>query len=478
MGWLRWLLKREWLVLIIGAVCFLRIPTLWEPYWYGDEGIYLTIGQELSKGENLYKDIHDNKPPLIYLTASLVEGKIFWYRFIAAGFNIGAVVFFGLLARKVFEKSKAAFVIATWGFALLTNIPFLEGNIANAENFFIFPLIWAAYILYQVKGVGSYKKIFFAGVLVGLAGLYKIPAIAEIGIWPLLWIATNEREKIKKIFWLGLGAGIPLIISLVYFYYSGVINEYLIAAGLQNVGYVSSWQSGVASFIDLKSRFLITVILLGLISGFAQKIGRKSAFILFWIVLSLFAATLSGRPYPHYLLQVVAGLFLSIGLVVEKNKLGLVGVLMIGLVYVGFSFWRYPVAGYYINFLSFITGNKDKYSYYQGFSSSVNYNYDISMEIRAVTSNRDPIFVWGDEPAIYAISNRGPVGKYTARYHIFDFRAQQQTIDLLRSEKPKVIVTFGEEDKLPGLGELLEENYLAAKQIGQATIYRRLSLLK
>lgn len=478
MGWLRWLLKREWLVLIVGAVCFLRIPTLWEPYWYGDEGIYLTIGQELTRGENLYKDIHDNKPPLIYLTASLVEGKIFWYRFIAAGFNIGAVIFFGLLAKKIFEKTKAAFVITTWGFAILTNIPLLEGNIANAENFFILPLIWAAYILYQIKGVDNLKKIFFAGFLVGLAGLYKIPAILEVAIWPLLWIATNEREKIKKIFWLGLGSGIPLIISFVYFYYSGVFNEYLIAAGLQNVGYVGSWQSGIANFIDLKSRFFVAVILLGLISGFAQRIGRKTAFVMLWVVLSLFAATLSGRPYPHYLLQVVAGLALSIGLVIEKNKVGLLGMVMIGMVYFGFSFWRYPVFSYYTNFLSFITGYKDKYDYYQGFSSNVNFNYLISLEIKAITSSKDPIFVWGDEPAIYAIANRGPVGRYTAKYHIFDFKAQEQTIDQLRKESPKVIVTFGEEEKLPGLIELLEENYLAAKQIGQATIYRRLSLLK
>ena len=41
----------------------LRLPSLFEPYWYADEGIYLTIGNALRRGEILYSQIHDNKPP-------------------------------------------------------------------------------------------------------------------------------------------------------------------------------------------------------------------------------------------------------------------------------------------------------------------------------------------------------------------------------------------------------------------------------
>ncbi len=54
------------LLIIILLMILLRIPSLFEPYWYGDEGIYLTLGQAIRKGLLLYRDIHDNKPPLLY----------------------------------------------------------------------------------------------------------------------------------------------------------------------------------------------------------------------------------------------------------------------------------------------------------------------------------------------------------------------------------------------------------------------------
>ncbi len=44
----------------------LRIPNFFEPYWYGDEAIYLTVGNALNHGGKLYTTIIDHKTPLIY----------------------------------------------------------------------------------------------------------------------------------------------------------------------------------------------------------------------------------------------------------------------------------------------------------------------------------------------------------------------------------------------------------------------------
>ena len=57
------------LYLLLILVLVLRIPNLFEPYWYGDEGIYLTIGQSMNKGAKLYTEIIDHKTPLIYYLA-------------------------------------------------------------------------------------------------------------------------------------------------------------------------------------------------------------------------------------------------------------------------------------------------------------------------------------------------------------------------------------------------------------------------
>ena len=48
------------LIIVLVGIFLLRIPSFWEPYWYGDEGIYLAIGQALQRGAVLYRDIWDN----------------------------------------------------------------------------------------------------------------------------------------------------------------------------------------------------------------------------------------------------------------------------------------------------------------------------------------------------------------------------------------------------------------------------------
>ena len=46
----KWLVVHEAILIILGVVVFLRVPSLFEPYWYGDEGIYLTIGRAMRSG--------------------------------------------------------------------------------------------------------------------------------------------------------------------------------------------------------------------------------------------------------------------------------------------------------------------------------------------------------------------------------------------------------------------------------------------
>ena len=66
--------KKSYVWVLLGIICafiLLRLPSLIEPEWYGDEGIYRTIGLALSRGEVLYRDIWDNKPPLLYWMCAL-----------------------------------------------------------------------------------------------------------------------------------------------------------------------------------------------------------------------------------------------------------------------------------------------------------------------------------------------------------------------------------------------------------------------
>src|SRR3989338_8353573 len=169
---IKWLVKHEWLALIWAGVIFLRIPNLFEPYWYGDEAIYLVIGQAINKGVSLYSQIHDNKPPLLYLTAAISGGYLFWFKFLAMVWNLATI-----------------------------------------------------------------------------------------------WVFTKTAA-------LAAGAMIPILLSLVFYYFQGSGKEYLTAAWLQNLPYLSSWKagSGGTGIYSIKARLLILAGALAAITVGARRI--------------------------------------------------------------------------------------------------------------------------------------------------------------------------------------------------------------
>ena len=102
------------LVLLVALAVILRIPSLFEPYWYGDEGIYLTLGEGVRQGLVLYRDIFDHKPPAIYLVSALA-GSLFWFKFILLVWHAATVVLFWKLARILFDKKDKAVILAKQG---------------------------------------------------------------------------------------------------------------------------------------------------------------------------------------------------------------------------------------------------------------------------------------------------------------------------------------------------------------------------
>src|SRR3989344_6229073 len=113
-----------WLFALLLLVLIFRIPTFFEPYSYGDETIYLTLGQGIKNGVPLYKGLHDNKPPLLYLTAALA-GNLFWFKAILAFWSIATIIFFWKLAQILFKDNSKAQIISTAVFALSTPLPLL-----------------------------------------------------------------------------------------------------------------------------------------------------------------------------------------------------------------------------------------------------------------------------------------------------------------------------------------------------------------
>src|SRR3989344_2373963 len=167
-------LSRHYLILasILFLTFVLRFPSLFEPFWYGDEGIFAAVGRNLNLGGTLYQTAWDNKPPMIYLTYAaifkLFGVSMFWLKLTTAVFVLATTTAIYEIARQVLGKNRA--LLATFIFGFLTSLRLIEGNLALTEIFMILPITLA--MLISIKRNFDYLSLFLAGSLFAVASLY------------------------------------------------------------------------------------------------------------------------------------------------------------------------------------------------------------------------------------------------------------------------------------------------------------------
>jgi len=485
-------LKGHWFLLLLFLTFFLKIPTLFEPFTYGDEGIYLTLGQAVRKGLVLYRDIHDNKPPMIYLLAALAN-SFFYYRLLFLVWGFATLALFYQFVKLIFPRNKTwAMALPTTAFAILTSLPILEGNIANAENFMMLPTIGAFSLTFKFldqKGIKSKitLKWFLAGVLMSLAFLFKVPAMFDFMALIALMVILVSKKGLKASIWYVflsvLGFLSPILITVVYFAYHGALKDYLISAFSQNLPYLASWSSGTMAAdnglpIALMVRALVVLTVFIVLWIFKKKVPQVAIMIVLWFFFALFAALLSSRPYPHYLLQVIPPLALSLGLLCLpriKTSLKLtfvfLSVILMGAAF-SFRFWHYPNWPYYHNFYKYIFRAQSKQEYFAYFGDHTQGLYDLASFVKSHSQPQEQIFIWGTQPSIYSLAERLPVGRYTVSYHIIDFNGYDETIKALNQKQPTWIIATSEEKRpFTELKTFLDYNYVLYQTIDDHQIY-------
>lgn len=476
-------------------ICFfifflLRLPSLFEPFTYGDEGVYLTLGQATQKGALLYRDIHDNKPPLIYLFAAAAY-HFSSYRLLSLIWSLVGFFFFYLLTKEIFPKKIASQSLSLLAFSFLAALHFLEGNVANAENFFIYLSIAGFWLILKYP---QPLFIFIAGLLFSFSSLFKIPAITDfITAVVIFFILKNNfrqifsRKNLQHLFLFFTGFLLPHLVFLTYFYLNHALSFYLKAAFAQNVPYLSSWVPDQPRPLTLPLGLIFRtsfVALLTLVLFFLQKIKKLSlatCLILLWFAFSLFAALLSSRPYPHYLFQAVPALSLSLGLIFASPKIlaliPFVFALTINFIFNKYQYYHYPNLPYYQKFLSFVIGKKTQTAYFQSFDQQANNLYQAARFLKSHTEPDEKIFIWGDQPCLYALSERQPVGRFTVAYHIDNQALQTETIYALQNESPRFItIVTNQVSPFPQLAKFIEAKYLPLASFGPFQIYYRRNL--
>ncbi len=440
--------KTAWVLLLISTFfVLLRIPSLAEPHWYGDEGIYQVIGRALLDGRVLYQDIWDNKPPLLYLIYAAVNGNLYFVKLLSLLSGLCSIFAFYLLSTKLFVSKKARY-ISVGIYAFLFGTPLLEGNIANAENFMLLPVIFAAY--YAFCFVESQKKVHMAisGLLLAVALLTKVVAIFDVAAFLVFLITVSSFQKNRidvrpySIFLL-CAFSLTFLAGIVFFFL-GALTDFISAVFIQNISYVGEENA----FVFPMGILIIKTILLGFVTLLLflrrSKFSKATIFIYMWVIFGLYSAFFSDRPYTHYLLVLLPAFSLLFGHILENRKGKIISMVMIiAISFIGyFHFQIYKkTIPYYKNYLEFMTGGKSIIQYEYFFDANTPRDYNVANFIAMNVSPEESVFLWSDSPQIYALSNKLPIGKYIVAYHIkFYKNADIVTKEEIETAKPKYII--------------------------------------
>jgi hypothetical protein len=477
-----------WLEVFFVIVVILRIPSFFEPFYYGDEMIYLTLGQGIRQGIPLYLGLHDNKPPLLYIMAA-IAGNVFMFKALLAVFNLWAIYLFWKIVTNLSPKQITFQKVATVIFGLITTLPLLEGNIANAENFMMVPTLLAFYFVLTKEK--NFKNLFTIGFLFSVAALFKIVAAFDIIGLFAFWLISLKfniksfAEFVKNVIYLSIGFTIPILATFVWYYLRGALQPYIIAAFLQNIGYVSSWKRAAAQdpFLiknaPLLIRFGIMVLGFGILWLSRKKISKPFLLTSAWLLATLFAVTLSERPYPHYLLQSTAPVSILLGMLFTykniEQSLAVIPLTLALFIPYFYKFWYYPTTTYYTRFIKFATQQISREDYFTSFSGNLVRNYKIADFLSQSANKNDRVFVWSNDSAgIYALSRRLPPTKYVADYHFLDFSTKEETINTLSANMPKFIVITPNAPEFNELTQFAKQYYLPINQIDSAQIWLKI----
>src|SRR5258708_16268623 len=259
---------------ILSLFFVLRFPSLFEPNWYSDEGIYQVVAMGINHGRLLYKEIWDNKPPLLYVFYAFFHSDEFMIKLLSIIVGLCSIYVFYILAKKLWknEYHNKIFIPLIYGstllFTILLGLPIIEGNIANAENFMMLPLLAGGYFVYCSSQTKNYKSLFIAGLSLSLAFLIKFVAVFDAFAFFLflLWVSfiytQSLGKSLKNSMYYITGFIMPIVFAVGYFIVNGTLHDFINATLTQNIGYVNyAYTSLIGTcFLYIKPLLLIGIL--------------------------------------------------------------------------------------------------------------------------------------------------------------------------------------------------------------------------
>ncbi len=193
-------------VFALGVV--LRAPTFLRPLLSDDEAIYATTADALARGAELYRDVVDHKPPLIYhlyragFALAGPYGTQGAHLLVVLSVLLTAGLLFSIAAGVSGERAARAEGLAAAGLFLVFSTTWhdYDALAANCELFLLLPQALAARLLLgdlraPARGARGWALHLAVGALIGTSALLKYQGLTFLGasIGMLLWWSSRGR---------------------------------------------------------------------------------------------------------------------------------------------------------------------------------------------------------------------------------------------------------------------------------------------
>lgn len=428
------------LVWACAAVLLIGLPTL--NFVYGpDQALFEYIGRGIARGERLYVDLWDVKPPGIFWVYAAVSWLPAGFRGLRAfdlAFTLVAMGAVYALGAWWWERGAAAIGAFLYGLIYVTTTGYW--NMAQPDSFMVLPVVLGV-LAWEWRGDGNGRRgAVLSGLLFGLAFQFRT-VVALLPAVLVLWNLWRTREPAAVIRGLLAVAGFALFqaLTLLYLALNGAVGEYLFAqfrfarhyAALggpyaydrfDSSSYLSGlrgslmWFNGSRLFMmapalaailwggvlrgDRAIR-LCSWLMLAAVAGVAIQ---AKFFIYHWQTATPFLALLAGwtaretwrELRRRFALPAATGLFAAAA-----------GVLLTftpQITDAGIGQWR--------DIIRYATEPSYRHTYYDrfGLRGHGSYSYEASVEvsgyIRERTQPGDTVFVWGYDPNMYLETGR------------------------------------------------------------------------
>lgn len=477
------------LLAVLAATFFLRLPSLIEPPWYDDEGIYAAVAHAMLRGEALYQTILDNRPPGLYWLYALFLAASGYSVF---GIKLAATAFVLFTQTTVFYigwriAGRRAGLLAAGLLGFLSSLPLLEGNTANAEIFMMFPTALGVLLL-------LWGRPFWAGVALGSSVLIKQIAGVEF-LASLIALALFYPRPFRSIALLSVGCALPIAATALYLLAQASLDEFAFTGIAYYLGYVQRDGRIPKEYWIFKLGLL--AITCGVIwrhyRGTRNEASFHQPFLALWTVFALYGALFTSRPYPHYLLQSLPPLllWLTSTLVPNWNRslerptggkmattagLALVACWLFSAVYIPWPAWARPerAVDYYNNWAQYVSGRRSTAEYNDFFDKRVNRNFQLARYLKEKARPGDYLLIWGEEPWLYPITRLGVAPPYTVSYYAYEMpQGLQRVVEAIRQRRPSYIIWTTNKPLFPALKAVLEQEYTQVSLAQNAALLQR-----